>query len=333
MKIAFFASDAIALDALNMLLKKSREEKRECQLVCVVSNPDKPKGRGKKISPNEVSAWAIENNIKLLRPEKSPTSDVIAQLEEIGVDCIVVMAYGKILKREILDYPKLGCLNLHASILPHLRGASPVETSIAIGDKITGVSLMKITPPMDEGPVADIIKTEISDDDTSSDLRKKLRADAAKLLEKNLSAIKNESLKFIEQDSSHATYSRKLSKADAVLDFSLSAFELKNRIRAFGCGIFLTSENEAIKIGCADAKNLTSDYLNACESPMGKVLKASQKDCLQILCANNSILIAKTLQKPCMKMLSCEDFFKAHSINIGEILRGQKSSALIRKNF
>lgn len=333
MKIAFFASDAIALGALEMLLNKTKDKSSDCELSCIVSNPDKPKGRGKKVSPNKISAWAIENKIELLRPEKSPSVEEIARMKELGVDCIIVMAYGKILKSEILDYPKLGCLNLHASILPHLRGASPVETAIAIGDKRTGISLMKITPPMDEGPVSDFMEIEISDDDTSQTLREKLCLVAAQVLERNLDAIKKSSLKFEEQDSSRATFARKLSKADAILDFSLSAFELKNRIRAFGFGIFFTSENEAIKIGSADAEELPVNLDSATNSALGTVLSASPKEGLKILCAQNSALSAKTLQRPCMKMIPCEEFLKASSIKAGEILRGQKSTKLLRKNF
>ena len=131
MNTAFFASDPIALGAIEML-----HASKDFPLVCVVSNPDKPKGRGKKLTPNEVSAWAIENGVELMRPEKidAPT---ISRLRELGVELIVVMAYGHLLKDDVLNYGEYPCLNLHGSILPKYRGASPIESAIALGEKET----------------------------------------------------------------------------------------------------------------------------------------------------------------------------------------------------
>lgn len=116
------ASDAIALDSIRALFDGG------CpgfELACAVSNPDRPKGRGKKLSPNDVSAWALENGVELLRPEGSPDESDVARMRELGVEMIVVMAYGRMLKKNVLEYGRYPCLNLHASLLPQLRGASP----------------------------------------------------------------------------------------------------------------------------------------------------------------------------------------------------------------
>ena len=148
MKVAFFSSDPISLPSIRYL-------QAEHELVCIVSNPDRPKGRGKKVSPNEVSQWAIDNSVDLLRPEGKPSDDDVAHLREVGAELLIVMAYGCILKKNILEYGKYPCLNLHASLLPELRGASPIETAIALGKTRTGVSLMRVEPAMDTGAVAD----------------------------------------------------------------------------------------------------------------------------------------------------------------------------------
>ena len=318
MKAAFFASDYIAVGAMDFLLKKS-------SLACVVSNPDRPKGRGKKLSPNAAAEWALSNGVEMMRPEKSPGSDVLKRFSELGVDCVVVMAYGKFLKDEILNFPKLGCLNLHASLLPHLRGASPVETAIAIGDNETGVSLMRITSEMDAGPVADSLSEKIFPDDTSKTLREKLRLLSAKLLEKNFAAIQNKTLHFTEQDSSKADYCRKLSKEDMAIDFRLPAKEIADCVRAFGGGIFKVGE-ATLKAGEVAAEKST-DF-----GEPGMVAEADPKRGLKILCGGGSALEIKTLQRPCMKMMPAREVLKSFSIAEGSIIKSfERIRPLIKK--
>ena len=190
------SSDAIALDSIRALFDGG------CpgfELACAVSNPDRPKGRGKKLSPNDVSAWALENGVELLRPEGSPDESDVARMRELGVEMIVVMAYGRMLKKNVLEYGKYPCLNLHASLLPQLRGASPVETAIALGFKSTGVSLMAIEPRMDSGPVCAAAEVAIEPSDGSASLRGKIAAAAARLLAENISSVADGSAKFEPQ--------------------------------------------------------------------------------------------------------------------------------------
>ncbi len=307
MKTAFFASDSIALDAIEML-KRSKDY----PLVCVVSNPDRPKGRGKKLTPNDVSSWAISNGVELLRPEGGVDDATVSRLRELGVELIIVMAYGHMLRDNVLKYGKYPCLNLHGSILPKLRGASPIESAIALGEKETGVSLMRIVKKMDAGAVCDVEKISIEKSDTSISLRLKFRKASAVLLERNLEKIKNENAIFVEQDESEATYTRKFDKSDACVDFNANGETICNRIRAFGFATF-ERNGEVLKVANAS--------FEVCEKKVecGTVVEASSEG-LRVACADGFVLFS-SLQKPCAKMMDARDFFLGYKIEKCEVLK------------
>lgn len=314
------ASDAIALDSIRALFDGG------CpgfELACAVSNPDRPKGRGKKLSPNDVSAWALENGVELLRPEGSPDESDAARMRELGVEMIVVMAYGRMLKKNVLEYGKYPCLNLHASLLPQLRGASPVETAIALGFKSTGVSLMAIEPRMDSGPVCAAAEVAIEPSDGSASLRGKIAAAAARLLAENISSVADGSAKFEPQDESRATYTRKIAKEDLFLDFRLPAEEIANRARAFS---FAVAEigGEAVKFSNAFA---AARMRGGAEC--GEVVAASRADGLRIACGAGDIVFG-AIQRPCSKMLSAPEFFAGNSIEVGKVLKSFDSRPLLR---
>ena len=320
MRVAFMASDAIALDSIRALFDGG------CpgfELACAVSNPDRPKGRGKKLSPNDVSAWALENGVELLRPEGSPDESDAARMRELGVEMIVVMAYGRMLKKNVLEYGKYPCLNLHASLLPQLRGASPVETAIALGFKSTGVSLMAIEPRMDSGPVCAAAEVAIEPSDGSASLRGKIAAAAARLLAENISSVADGSAKFEPQDESRATYTRKIAKEDLFLDFRLSAEEIANRARAFS---FAVAEigGEAVKLSNAFA---AARMRGGAEC--GEVVAASRADGLRIACGAGDLVFG-AIQRPCSKMLSAPEFFAGNSIEVGKVLKSFDSRPLLR---
>lgn len=315
MKIAFMSSDPISLRALEFV-------RAAHELVCVVSNPDRPKGRGKKLSPNEVSQWALESGVELLRPEGAPGADVSARMSELGAELVLVMAYGRILKDNILNLGKYPCLNLHASILPELRGASPVETAIALGKTRTGVSLMAVSPELDAGDVAAVEEVEISSDDTAHTLREKISRAAAESLRKNLPLLREGKLRFAPQDSPRATYARKLCKDDMRLDFRAPAETVRNRVRAFGAGIF-EFENIDIKILSAEVLDAETEF---CQP--GKILRADSCG-LKIACARGAIL-ARTLQRPCCKAMCARDFFAGFKMGEGLVLKSAENKPLLR---
>ena len=318
MKTAFFASDEIALGAIEFL-----KNSPDFPLACVVSNPDKPKGRGRKLSPNAVSQWVIENGIELMRPEGGVDDATVARLRELGVELIIVMAYGCMLKNNVLEYGKYPCLNLHGSILPKYRGASPIETAIALGETRTGVSLMRIVKKMDAGAVCDVEKIEISPDDTAISLRKKFRDASPELLRRNLPKIADGSAVFVEQDESAATYTRKFDKSDMLVDFSADGKTICDRIRALGFGIFEYG-GDAIKVSGA--------YFERTPKPsatLGKVLAASGADGIKIACADGWVGFAN-LQKPCAKMMPAKDFFAGYKIEAGTVLKSNPYKSLLK---
>ncbi len=318
MKTAFFASDEIALGAIEFL-----KNSPDFPLACVVSNPDRPKGRGKKLSPNAVSQWAIENGVELMRPEGGVDDATVARLRELGVELIIVMAYGCMLKSNVLEYGKYPCLNLHGSILPKYRGASPIETAIALGETRTGVSLMRIVKKMDAGAVCDVEEIEIDTDDTATSLRGKFRDASPELLRRNLPKIADGSAVFLEQDEAAATYTRKFDKSDMLVDFSADGKTIRDRIRALGFGIFECG-GDAIKVSGA--------YFERAPKPpstVGKVLAASVADGIKIACADGWVGFAN-LQKPCAKMMSAKDFFAGYKIEIGTVLKSTPYKSLLK---
>ena len=210
------------------------------------------------------------------------------------------MAYGSILKDDIINYPELLCLNLHGSILPEFRGASPIESAVAMQRKTTGVSLMRIVKKMDAGAVADTVLVDILPTDTAQALREKMGVAAAELLEKNLTAIEQKRLVFTEQDESKATYTRKFFKDDLYMDFSLTAAEICARIRAFGCGIF---EYNGVPL-----KVLEADYCECGDSDdLGRIVLENNS---MKISAKNSYLIVRTIQKPCAKAMDIAQFLQ-----------------------
>ena len=315
MNIAFMSSDPIALPSIEFVRARHR-------LACVVSNPDRPKGRGKKLSPNDVSQWAIDSGVELLRPEGKPSGDVVRRFGELGVELVLVMAYGCILKENILRCGKYPCLNLHASLLPELRGASPIETAIALGKTRTGVSLMAVSPAMDAGDVAGAAEVEISRDDTSKTLRKKIADAAVDVLQKYLPLLERGELRFAPQDSSRATYARKLSKGDMFLDFRAGAETLRNRVRAFGAGIF-EYENETVKILDAEVCRAEKKF-----ETCGEILKADSGG-LEIACARGAVR-AKTLQRACCRAMCARDFFAGFKMREGFVLKSADNAPLLR---
>jgi len=224
--VIFMGSDAIALPTLKMLNQAG-------VLVGVISNIEKAVGRGQRIQANVISQFANDQGIPLHTPIK-PNEQTVQWVKDLKAKLIVVMAYGHLLKRDLFDSPDWLTVNLHASILPKHRGASPITGALLAGDQETGVSLMRIAQAMDAGPVLDIQTVSIDPTDTTGSLREKLAQCAANLLNQHLETmLSGQHLNWQEQDSSHATYTKKISKQDGLLDFQLPAAELERRVRAY----------------------------------------------------------------------------------------------------
>lgn len=251
LKLVFLGSDSIALPLLEWLEGAGRDV---AQICAVFTQPDRPVGRGQKITPNAIKQWALARNIPVYQPDKL-RAEALAQLRALNADVSLVMAYGHILRQEFIDAPRLGTLNLHASVLPKYRGASPIQSAVAMGEKETGVSLMRIVRELDAGPVADVEHVPIESTDTALEIETKLAEACVPLLTRGLPALAEGRLEFQEQDHTAATFCRRLTKADGVLDFAKPAAQLAARIN----GLFpwpacvATIGEHALKFGLADA--------------------------------------------------------------------------------
>ncbi len=319
-KLIFFGSDAICLPVLNYLhgLRGTG-----LTLHALVSQPDRPSGRGKQLHANPAAAWAQENGVSLLQPEK-PDAELAAWIAAEGIQVSLVMAYGHFLPRAVREASSGGMVNFHGSILPAYRGASPVETALAEGDSQTGVSLMEIGSEMDAGGVADVERITIEKTDTTPVLRARLGEAVVPLLERNLAALLNGSLSFEAQDARAVSYCRKIHKRDGVFDFNLSAARLESRLRAFTPwpGGSFEYANTTIKVGRAEVIAQDAD------ATPGRVVSAGE-DGLVVSTAS-SLLCLHELQRPGGRMLPVGEFLRGFPISEGSELMGGTAEPLVR---
>jgi methionyl-tRNA formyltransferase len=316
-RIVFFGSDAIAVPALEYL-----QWAEGVELVGMVSQPNRPAGRGRHLHANAVAAWAAAKGVPLLQPEK-PGAEEAAWLRAQRVDLALVMAYGHILRRELLEAAPRGMWNLHASLLPKYRGASPVETALACGEKQTGVTLMRMAEKMDAGAVAGMETVAILPTDTGAILRERVAQACVPLLQRHLQALGDGSIKTEVQDESRVTYTRKLTKADAQLDWSSPAKLLAYKVRAFLAwpGTQIEHGGQVIKIGAASAIEETTTL-----SP-GTILRANAAGV--DVATGAGVLRLLQLQRAGGRMLDVGEFLRGYPIAAGEILPGHALRPLV----
>lgn len=226
--MVYLGSDGIGVRALQWLLENSGSAFR---LAGVVSGLDKKRGRGLRLQANPITTWARRNNVPLLQPER-PKEEILPWMQTLKGDVGLVFAYGCILPNALLDSTPLGFLNLHPSLLPELRGPSPIETTILQRKTQTGVSLMKLAAAMDVGPVYTAEIIDVDARETTPTLREKVSYAAVTALGKHLPAILHGDLIPVEQDHANATYTKLIQKSDGLLDFNKTAWDLEAQIRA-----------------------------------------------------------------------------------------------------
>lgn len=299
-RTVFMGSDPIAIPLLDSLTGLP-----DLDLHAVFTQPDRPRGRGMKLQANAIKEWATAHGIPVHQPERC-TKDHALWCQAQGVELILVMAYGQILRNSMLKVAPLGILNFHASILPAYRGASPIETAIACGESETGVSLMRIVRELDAGPVMDVEKVAITDTMIAAELRTELAAACVPLWQRCWPKIASGTAAFIEQDKSQVSFCRILTKEDAWLDFRKPATALAHRIRAFhfwpGCCFGVAGT--VYKIGAARAEAAEATGLAPGTMICGK-------NRLHIACGDGLLEILQ-LQKPGGRMLPIADFLCGH---------------------
>ncbi|MFN4132114.1 MAG: methionyl-tRNA formyltransferase [Caldimicrobium sp.] len=304
----FFGTPEFVLPVLNFLWEKEI-------LLGVVTQPDKPKGRGLEPTPSPVKTWALEHNLKILEPAKLKDKTFLLTLKEINPDLIVVFAYGKILPKEVLEIPKEGCWNIHLSLLPKYRGASPVQWALLNGEKETGVTIMLMDEGMDTGPILLQKKLPIEDDDTTPILLKKLSNLSVEALKEALSLHKMGKLKPIPQPQEEVSYAPLIKKDDGLVNFRDPAELIVRKIKAFTPwpGVFTFFKGKILKIHSAEVKDLESQG----KTP-GEILKIG-KEGLYIV-TSSKVLLLKEVQMEGKKKISAYDFAQGFHLKVGDTL-------------
>ncbi len=268
--------------------------------VAVLTQPDRPAGRGKKVRASPVKTYALEHDIPVLQPETLRNDAIVAELAAIAPDLMVVAAYGLILPQAVLDIPRHGCLNVHASVLPRWRGAAPIQAAILAGDKTTGISLMGMTAGLDCGPVFHTAEIDIGDDESAAALHDRLAALGGATLVDKLDDILAGKLPAVEQDEALATYAPKIKTQDAAIDWSLPAAELARRVRAYNPfpGAFFFADDARIKVWQATAVDA--------EAEPGTILQ-SDRDAVVVACGEGALRLDE-LQLPGKRRAPAHEF-------------------------
>ena len=252
MKIVYFATPSIALSTLEYLFNQE-----DVEICAVVTQPDRPSGRGHKIIFSPIKEFALKHNIEVLQPEKiRDNQECIKRLQQIKPDFFVTFAFGQILSQEVLDIPKNSTINLHGSILPKYRGANPIFRAILDGEEKTGATTMKTDIGLDSGDICIIEEIEITSDMNAIELVEEFEKISPALMYKTLKGLSNNTITPIPQDHSQATIAKKFKKEDGIIDWNKTAQEIHNQVRAML--IFpvaqTTFNNKALKI--LKAKNI-----------------------------------------------------------------------------
>ncbi len=316
LRVVYMGTPDFAVPALEAMAKG------ECRVLACVTKPDRPRDRGKKLQSCPVKLKAEELGIPVLTPEKIRNNrDFIEGLRALEPDLIVVAAYGKILPKEVLDIPRLGCVNIHASLLPEYRGAAPIHRAVINGDETTGVSLMYMAEALDSGDVIATAKTSVGEKTTGM-LFGELAKLGAELLMKTLPRLEEGTAGRTPQDESRATYAPMVFKEEGVVDFKKTAREICCLIRGFSPQPAASTmyNGQVMKLYMAKEAGKASDLWAEDDTPApGTVLKAD-KSGIYVACGNGEALALTNIQMPGKKAMDVSAWLLGNRIEIGTIL-------------
>jgi methionyl-tRNA formyltransferase len=295
MNIVFAGTPEFACQSLRSLI--------EFGLVpqAVLTQPDRPAGRGKKLTSSPVKTCALAQNIPVWQPKTLKDPEIVAELENLNADLMIVAAYGLLLPQNVLDLPRLGCLNVHASLLPRWRGAAPIQAAILAGDERTGISLMKMESGLDTGPVYVREAIAIGASENAGELHDRLAMLGGEMLTRHLQPIERGELRAEQQDEDEATYAGKIRSGDALLDWQLTATQLHRSVRAYNPvpGAWFELDGERVKCWSAALRDGRS------ETP-GTVLSAGSEGI--DVCCGEGVLRLLQLQRPGRNRVSAAEF-------------------------
>jgi methionyl-tRNA formyltransferase len=305
MKLIFAGTPEFAAQALAAIIAAGHE------VALVLTQPDRPAGRGMTLQPSAVKKVALEHGIEVFQPLTLKDADAQAKIAALGAEVMVVAAYGLILPQAVLDLPRLGCLNIHASLLPRWRGAAPIQRALLAGDKETGVCIMQMEAGLDTGPVLMRDAFDIAADDTTASLHDKLAALGARLI---VDALAHLPLPAEVQTSEGVTYAHKIEKLEAAIDWTKSAAELDRHIRAFNPfpGAQAAFAGQTVKLWAA--RPVDGD------GEPGSILAVDRKN-IVIACGQGALAVSE-LQKAGGKRLPVQQFLAGHPLKVGDRFTG-----------
>ena len=308
MKVLFMGTPDFAVPSLEALIDAGHE-------VCAAfTQPDRPAGRGMKLLPPAVKVAAEAHNIPVHQPTKLKNEALLPLLQEYSPDVIAVVAYGRILPKYILDFPKYGCINVHGSLLPKYRGAAPIQWAVLNGDEKSGVCTMYMDEGLDTGDIIERVETPIGEDETAESLFDRLSDIGAKALVSTLELLEKGEATRTPQNEAEATYARMLTREDGKIDWSKDAREVRNIIRgSFSWPIAYTMLGD-VKIKIYHAKQGSRT-----DAPAGKVIDINEKG-MKVACGNGESIVVTELQFPNAKRMAPADYFRGHESILGKIL-------------
>ena len=305
MRIVFIGTGEIGVPTLRALLNSEHE------VLAVVTQPDKPVGREQRIEPSPIKKGIAKTGIPILQPARIKDQQVTEQIRSLMPDVIVVVAYGQILPRHVLEIPRLACLNLHASLLPRWRGAAPIQAAIAAGDCETGITAMYMDEGLDTGDILSQCSLEILPNDTGGSLHDRLAKIAPEALLESLRLVAAGKAPRIPQDNARATYALKLKREHGLVDWSESAEAIERKIRAYNPwpGAFMKVDGQNLKIFSASVVDFNGQA--------GEILR-SDKDL--IVAAGKGALSLAEVQLEGKRRMSAAEFLRGH----GGLVRGAR---------
>ena len=311
MRIVFMGTPDFAVDSLAALVESSDHE-----IVAVITQPDRPKGRGQKVLMTPVKEYALEKNLVVLQPAKIRTPEFIEELKALAPELIVVVAFGQFLPKEILELPKYGCINVHASLLPKYRGAAPIHYAVMNGEKESGVTIMRMDKGMDTGAMLAKVATYIGEDMTMGELHNELKVAGAHLLLEVIRGIEDGTIKDMPQNDAEATYASLLDKEIEKIEWSKSASEIHNKVRGLNPwpGAYtLLPDGRKLKIW--QTRVMTKE--NAGTKP-GTVV-AFSKEGFIVACGNGCLEVIE-VQPESKKKMPADVYCNGYKMKLGEIL-------------
>lgn len=304
MKIVYMGTPEFAVDALSAIVAAGHD------VVAVYTQPDKAKGRSKALVPSPVKEKALELNIPVYQPEKIREEEHVEFLEKLAPEAIVVAAFGQILSERILNIPKYGCINIHASLLPKYRGAAPIERAIIDGEKVTGVTAMYMAKGVDTGDMIDKLEVPIADDETGGSLRIKLAKAGAELIVKTLSEVEAGTATRTKQDDALSTHAAKLTKEMCEIDFNKSAEEIERLIRGLipWAYAYTRIDGKTVQICAAQVK---ADI----NGNAGEIVELTKKT-FTIACGEGALVI-RSLKPEGKKQMDTVAYLNGNKLSVG----------------